>query len=175
MVDGSMSDYCSRCGAEDAYYHDPQGNPLCDNCYQDFLQNSCYRCRAEPAYNYDDEGHRLCDECYDKFVHAKADERADEARNEVLRQYGKGQSGGGGCFIATAAYGTPLAEEIGILRRFRDNELQPDRFGRHLITLYYETSPYLARVIARSERMRAFVRLNLKPIVRYFESRNNQY
>jgi hypothetical protein len=78
------------------------------------------------------------------------------------------------CFIATAAYGTPMAEEINILRRFRDEHMEPSLLARHLVTLYYDASPPLARVIARSERMRAFVRLNLKPIIRSLESRNNQ-
>ena len=78
------------------------------------------------------------------------------------------------CFIATAAYGTPMAQEINTLRRFRDLRMEPNLIGRYLITLYYNTSPPLARVIARSKKMKAFVRLNLKPIIRFLESSNEE-
>ena len=78
------------------------------------------------------------------------------------------------CFIATAAYGTPMAQEINTLRRFRDLKMEPNLIGRYLITLYYNTSPPLARVIARSKNMKAFVRLNLKLIIRFLESSNEE-
>lgn len=74
------------------------------------------------------------------------------------------------CFIATAAYGTPLAQEINTLRRFRDSKMEPNLIGRNLILLYYSLSPPLARVIARSKNMKAFVREALKPIIRSLES-----
>jgi very-short-patch-repair endonuclease len=77
---------------------------------------------------------------------------------------------GSSCFIATAAYGTPMALEIDTLRRFRDSKMEPNLVGRYLINLYYNTSPPLARVISRSKNMRAFVRMNLKPIIRFLES-----
>ena len=41
-----------------------------------------------------------------------------------------------GCFIATAAYGTSMAQEINVLRRLRDQEMEPNRIGkapRHLL------------------------------------------
>ena len=76
------------------------------------------------------------------------------------------------CFIATAAYGTPMAREINTLRRFRDSKMEPNLVGRYLIALYYNASPPLARVIARSNSLRAFVRVNLKPIIRFLESNN---
>ena len=79
-----------------------------------------------------------------------------------------------GCFIATAAFGTPMAEEINTLRRFRDMEMASNLHGRHLIYLYYEVSPPVARIITRSESMKKFVRLNLKPIISSLESRKNR-
>jgi hypothetical protein len=42
--------------------------------------------------------------------------------------------------------------------------------GRYLITLYYNISPPFAKVIAQSKNMRAFVRMNLKPIIRFLKS-----
>lgn len=74
------------------------------------------------------------------------------------------------CFIATAAYGTPMAQEINILRRFRDSKMEPTLIGRYFITLYYNTSPPFARIIARSKNMRAFVRMTLEPVFRFLES-----
>jgi very-short-patch-repair endonuclease len=78
-----------------------------------------------------------------------------------------------GCFIATAAYGTPMAQEINTLRRFRDSIMEPNVILKHFATLYYKTSPPVAKVIARSKNMKAFVRLSLKPIIRLFETSNS--
>jgi len=78
-----------------------------------------------------------------------------------------------GCFIATAAFNTPMAQEIDVLRGFRDSRMEPNLIGRYLILLYYNLSPPLARVIARSNNMKAFVRMGLRPIIRLFETSNN--
>jgi very-short-patch-repair endonuclease len=74
-----------------------------------------------------------------------------------------------GCFIATAAYGTPLAKEIALLRRFRDFRLEKNLFGTHTVTLYYALSPPFAHIIAKSEKMKAFVRALLKPVISFLE------
>ncbi|MCL0030285.1 carboxypeptidase regulatory-like domain-containing protein, partial [Thermodesulfovibrionales bacterium] len=53
-----------------------------------------------------------------------------------------------GCVIATAAFGTPLAEEIDILREFRDEYLLTNELGQKFVAFYNRHSPALAEFIA---------------------------
>jgi hypothetical protein len=69
------------------------------------------------------------------------------------------------CFVATAAYGSPLAAEIGVLRRFRDRHLVNNALGRSLVDAYYTVGPKLANVIRESEDLRAASRALLTPLV----------
>jgi hypothetical protein len=69
------------------------------------------------------------------------------------------------CFVATAAWGTPLAEEIGVLRRLRDRELLSHAPGRVLVAGYYRLGPPLARVMREQPWLRAVVRSALGPLV----------
>ena len=72
----------------------------------------------------------------------------------------------GGCFIATAAYGTDTAEQINVLRAFRDQVLLQNALGSQLVALYYEVSPPLAGFISEHEPLRIVVReLLVEPIV----------
>jgi Matrixin/Divergent InlB B-repeat domain len=73
--------------------------------------------------------------------------------------------GGGGCFIATAAFGSPLAPQVELLRTFRDTYLLPSPIGQALVHGYYGVSPPVAAVIARSESLRAVARVALLPVL----------
>lgn len=75
------------------------------------------------------------------------------------------------CFIATAAYGTAMVKEIDVLRNFRDLELESNPVGRRITDLYYSISPPIAKAIARSGRMMAFVRNCFKPLVNALKRR----
>ena len=55
------------------------------------------------------------------------------------------------CFIATAAYGTPTAEQIDVLREFRDVVLLESTIGSQFVALYYRLSPPVADFIAGNE------------------------
>ncbi|MFP3879850.1 MAG: CFI-box-CTERM domain-containing protein [Dehalococcoidia bacterium] len=74
-------------------------------------------------------------------------------------------SGGARCFIATAAYGTPMAEEIQALRRFRDSYLLTNAPGRAFVDLYYSTSPPVAEFITDHPSLKPVVRTALVPAV----------
>lgn len=62
------------------------------------------------------------------------------------------------CFIATAAYGTPKAEEIDQLRDFRDEVLLENGIGKVFVACYYRFSPPIAEWVSRSERRKRVVR-----------------
>jgi len=63
-----------------------------------------------------------------------------------------------GCFIATATYGTDTAQEIDILREFRDEILLPNGLGAEFVSLYYKNSPPIANFISKHEVLRTIVR-----------------
>lgn len=73
--------------------------------------------------------------------------------------------GGGGCFIATAAFGSYMEPHVMVLRQFRDRRLLPNRAGQWLVQQYYRHSPPLADWIAAHDWARATVRLLLLPLV----------
>lgn len=57
----------------------------------------------------------------------------------------------GGCYVATAVYGSYDCPEVWTLRRFRDNTLAKSLFGRLFIYLYYAISPTLVKWFGETE------------------------
>ncbi len=71
----------------------------------------------------------------------------------------------GGCFIATAAYGSLMAPHVKILCEFRDRILLAHSFGKSFVDFYYKYSPPAADFIAEHGDLRAMVRVTLVPVV----------
>lgn len=72
-----------------------------------------------------------------------------------------------GCFIATAACGSPLHPYVRILRDFRDTYLMPRKIGRVLVDVYYKYSPFVAGLISKHKALKVAVRISLLPLVAF--------
>jgi hypothetical protein len=67
----------------------------------------------------------------------------------VTHQKKNPYGGGGGCYIATAVYGSYDCPQVWTLRRYRDCTLAESWFGRVFIHVYYAISPSLVKRFGR--------------------------
>jgi hypothetical protein len=74
-----------------------------------------------------------------------------------------------GCFVATAAYGSPLEPRVAAMRRLRDRA-RANPFAAVSIGLYERSSPPLAALLGESEAGRAVVRTALSPLAELAEA-----
>ena len=77
----------------------------------------------------------------------------------------KAGSGGTDCFIATVAFGSPMAGQVQILREFRDRYLLTNKPGQNLVAWYYRNGPAAADYIKGKPLTKAFIRLALYPLI----------
>ena len=76
---------------------------------------------------------------------------------------------GGGCLIATAAYGSELAPQVQMLREIRDNQLMNTESGTTFMSgfneLYYTFSPTIADMERESPMFKEIVKAGLTPML----------
>jgi parallel beta-helix repeat protein len=87
------------------------------------------------------------------YEHAKDDGGGDDG------------SSSGGCFVATAAYGSGMADDVVALRELRDNILLKNSVGKSFVRFYYAVCPPLADCIEEHESLKTAVRISLMPLV----------
>jgi hypothetical protein len=80
-----------------------------------------------------------------------------------------GEKEGGGCLIATAAYGSELAPQVQFLREIRDNTVMSTSSGTAFMTgfnqLYYSFSPTIADMERENPMFQQAIRALITPMV----------
>jgi len=79
------------------------------------------------------------------------------------------ESKGGGCLIATAAYGSEMAPQVQLLREIRDNQLMKTDSGVSFMTgfnqFYYSFSPYIADMQRENPMFQEVVKIGITPLL----------
>jgi TPR repeat protein len=82
----------------------------------------------------------------------------DEAKSSIGR-----------CYIATAVYGSYDCPQVWTLRRYRDNALASNFFGRAFINIYYTISPTIVKIAGNARWFTRFCRNRLDKLVYWLQ------
>jgi Cysteine-rich secretory protein family len=83
-------------------------------------------------------------------------------------------SSGGGCFVATAAYGSRSHPDVVDLRRFRDEVLTKHAAGRALIRAYWIVGPKMAVLVSPGRPSGRVARTFIAPLARLARARSGR-
>ena len=142
-----MSMQCRRCGGNIESGEEPVNCTKCGSAYH----RGCIK--GEPTHPEEFAYGYICDNCH------------------IQQNWGKIEKEKGWCFIATAAYGSAMADEIQVLRKWRDESLLKMKSGRLFVNVYYTISPSIADFIAKSNTLKVHTRRMLRPIIRVLKRR----
>ena len=96
------------------------------------------------------------------------EEFGNDVSNMVIQQVEE-NSEGGGCLIATAAYGTEMAPQVQFLRELRDNTVLQTTSGTAFMNtfnqFYYSFSPYVADYERENPVFKEAVKVSLTPLL----------
>ena len=97
-----------------------------------------------------------------------SEEVVEEAVVEVVATQ-ESEEKGGGCLIATAAYGSEMAPQVQLLREIRDNQLMNTESGSAFMgtfnDIYYTFSPTIADMERENPVFKEAVKLGLTPML----------
>ena len=77
----------------------------------------------------------------------------------------------GGCYVATAVYGSYDCPQVWTLRRYRDYDLAEHWYGRAFIRLYYAISPTIVKWFGKTKWFNQIWRKKLDQKVNYLQAK----
>ena len=88
---------------------------------------------------------------------------------QVVQTTSQESEEGGGCLIATAAYGSEMSPQVQLLREIRDNQLMNTESGTAFMSgfneLYYSFSPTIADMERENPMFKKVVKVGLTPMI----------
>lgn len=100
-----------------------------------------------------------------------------DSYNEKIKKYDStyqapqtNMSQDGGCYIATAVYGSYDCPQVWTLRRYRDSILAKTWYGRAFVHFYYAVSPTLVKQFGQKEWFKRIWKTNLDNMVSNLQS-----
>jgi len=126
---------------------DDKNESLCDNALS--LIYGCHKVVKDLGFK-SHKTERL------NYVKSKSEKyiKAKKTINPEWEPESLEKSSTGGCFIATATMGDYNHPTVLQLRYFRDDFIIKRSWGRNVINFYYRWSPYLAKIIKKSNVLR---------------------
>lgn len=157
--------YTTELGLSELYFRDSDGDGYGDpnNSIQAITQPSGYVLDNTDCDDTDPAIHPgATDTCGDGI-----DQDCDGSDAICSPDEGDSDGGGssGGCFVATAAFGSYMEPHVMILRSFRDTYLLSCKLGRMFVDTYYKYSPPIADLVARHDTLKFAMRIGLLPFV----------
>ena len=131
------------------------------------LQNENEQYWSNTAYDPPEEVEMKVEE-KEKVVEEK-EQAPSFGINQPTQTESETQEEGGGCLIATAAYGSEMAQQVQLLRELRDVKLLSTSSGTAFMsgfnTLYYSFSPTIADIERENPIFREVVKITITPLL----------
>ena len=163
---------CESCGSNDLY--EEKGYRICRYCGTKHLITQEDRPAKYSTIELNEDVARLLKKCREDPARAEKYARLIleiDANNTEAKQYLRKESAAtGGCYVATAVYGSYDCPQVWTLRRYRDNTLAETRPGRLFIRLYYAASPVLVRWFGKTQWFKNLWRPQLDKLVRHLNA-----
>jgi len=124
-----------------------------------------YTNHLDDYYNYDKEVKNILETF--KLIHSGPDSTTYALDESSIPS--TDESEGGGCLIATAAFGSEMAPQVQFLREIRDNTVMTTQSGTAFMTgfnqFYYSFSPYVADYERENPVFKEAVKISLTPLL----------
>ncbi len=148
---------CQACGSHE--FHEEDGYRICDHCGTKHIITAEDQRVPQSTINLQDDVERLLQQSKLDPEHAKKyaqrvleiDPYNEEAKRILYAYTELPKKNSGGCYIATAVYGSYDCQQVWTLRRFRDYTLAKTWYGRVFIHTYYNISPSIVRWFGKKE------------------------
>lgn len=163
---------CSSCGSKDLYKND--GYYICRYCDTKHLITKDDLAPRSSSISLNEDVARLLQKCKDDPANAERYAKLVlemDANNVEAKEYLKKESNSGGCYVATAVYGSYDCPEVWTLRRYRDNNLAKHWFGRAFVRVYYAVSPTLVKWLGDTKWFKAVWRSRLDKMVKSLQEK----